>query len=109
MPERVAAYNKDVKLIVMLCDPIRRSLSHYLHAITLIEARIEGEQMGKKEFVPRAPGAFRTFVYNSSSFADVADAGIDEIFKKRPDAKAAVNNMADDFTDHNLIREAIYE
>ena len=41
MPDRILAYNSSIKLVTMLCDPIHRTLSHYLHAKTLIAARLK--------------------------------------------------------------------
>ena len=32
IPPRVYAYNPDVKIISILCEPSHRTLSHYLHA-----------------------------------------------------------------------------
>ena len=41
MPPRVFAYNPEVKIIVILCEPTHRTLSHYLHAKAMIEKQEE--------------------------------------------------------------------
>ena len=105
MPERVAAYNSTIKLVVMLCEPIRRSLSHYLHAKTLIADRLSG----KHTKVNRKPGIYRSFVYNASSFAEVIDAAIDDIFKDNAQVKNALHDMSVEFTAHKELRRSLYQ
>lgn len=107
MPERVLAYNSTIKLIVMLCEPVHRSLSHYLHAKTMIAGRISGHPFGKAD--KQRTGALRGFVYNASSFADVVDAAIDEIFKADPLIRDAIHNMSVEFNQHTLLRQRLYE
>ena len=50
MPDRILAYNSSIKLVTMLCDPIHRTLSHYLHAKTLIAARIKSLPQDQERF-----------------------------------------------------------
>ena len=35
VPERIKQMNQDVKIIAILCDPVRRAYSHFLHAIVV--------------------------------------------------------------------------
>ena len=106
MPERVAAYNSTIKLVVMLCEPIRRSLSHYLHAKTLIAERLNSNKHTK---VSRKPGIYRSFVYNASSFAEVIDAAIDDIFKDNTAVRNALHDMSVEFTAHKELRKTLYQ
>ena len=39
VPERIKQMNQDVKIIAILCDPVRRAYSHFLHAIVVQVSR----------------------------------------------------------------------
>lgn len=41
IPPRVYAYNPNVKIIVILCEPAHRTLSHYLHAKAMMKSQEE--------------------------------------------------------------------
>jgi len=45
VPERIRQMNQDVKIISILCDPVRRAYSHFLHAIVVQKNADNGNAM----------------------------------------------------------------
>ena len=91
----------------MLCEPIHRSLSHYLHAVTLMGEHIA--EMGDAYHRGNGFGMARSMVYNSSSFSEVIDIAIERIFAENSEVKNAIHNMSVEFNMHQELRQTLYQ
>ena len=109
IPERIYNYNPDVKLIFVLCEPLHRTLSHYLHAVFLsqvkdnkklaAESKVQVDQSGAPE---------RSFFKKMNSYNEVIQDGLDILLEANEDLADKVNNIDREFTEYKELREVIY-
>lgn len=101
IPARVNAYDPDVKIISILCEPTHRTLSHYLHA----KAMMTKQEMEDQN---RHFNQARKSLYNSDNFEEVIESAIDEIFAQDEFVRNAVLDMKNEFRAHQATRAAFY-
>merc|ERR1712127_1132145 len=99
IPPRVYAYNPDVKIISILCEPSHRTLSHYLHAKAMMT--IQEMAHTNRHFNPS-----RASLYHSDNFEEVIESAINEVFEQDEFVKNAVLDMKNEFRAHQATRAA---
>jgi len=109
IPERIYKYNPDAKLIFVLCEPLHRTLSHYLHAVFLSQIKdnkklaAENKVQIDQSFTPE-----RSFFAKMNSYNEVIQDGLDVLLEANEDLADKVNNVDREFTEYKELREAIY-
>lgn len=96
IPPRIHAYNPDAKLIMLLCEPVHRTLSHYLHALFLSDVNKAQNK------------TTRRFYSKFESYNNVIDQGLDEIFKDNQGLLTDLRDVAKPFNRHRELRETMY-
>jgi len=96
IPQRIYKYYSDVKLVMLLCEPEHRTLSHYLHATWLNEYGDRKDKNGK------AP------INHMDNYENTMNEGLKIILEDEPELHMALNNTKAKFTRYIELREAVY-
>lgn len=109
IPERIYKYNPDAKLIFVLCEPLHRTLSHYLHAVFLSQIRDDKKLAAENKVQVDQSGApERSFFKKMNSYNEVIQDGLDIMLEANEDLADKVNNVDREFTEYKELREVIY-
>lgn len=108
IPERIYNYYPNVKLIFVLCEPLHRTLSHYLHAVFLSQIRQNKDLAEENQITLSEDAPQRAFFAKMGAYNDVIQDGLDVIFENEPKLYDKLNDLQNEFQDYKELREAIY-
>ena len=109
IPERIYHYNPDVKLIFVLCEPLHRTLSHYLHAVFLSQIRDNKKLAAENKIhIDNSVSPERAFFSKMNSYNEVIQDGLDILLEADENLADMVNNVDREFTEFKELREVIY-
>ena len=108
IPERIYKYMPNVKLIFVLCEPLHRTLSHYLHAVFLSEIKNNKKMAQENKIQVTGEGPDRAFFAKMSSYNEVIQDGLDILFENDTDLGDLLNNVDREFNEYKELRESLY-
>ena len=91
IPERIFNYYPDVKVIMLLCEPEHRTLSHFLHAVSLRDIHFNHAYLNK-----------------FGSYSDVINDGFSTMLTDYPDLLSDLSDISKTFTRFTDLRDAVY-
>lgn len=91
IPERIYNYYPDVKVIMLLCEPEHRTLSHFLHAVSLRDSHYNHAYLDK-----------------FGSYSDVINDGFNTMLTDYPEILSDLSDLSKPFTRFADLRDAVY-
>ena len=91
IPERIYNYYPDVKVIMLLCEPEHRTLSHFLHAVSLRDIHFNHAYLDK-----------------FGSYSDVINDGFNTMLTDYPEILSDLSDISKPFTRFADLRDAVY-
>ena len=91
IPERIYNYYPDVKVIMLLCEPEHRTLSHFLHAVSLRDIHFNHAYLNK-----------------FGSYSDVINDGFNTMLTDYPEILSDLSDISKPFTRFADLRDAVY-
>jgi hypothetical protein len=98
----------NVKLIFVLCEPLHRTLSHYLHAVFLSEIKNNKKMAAENKINVDNEGPDRAFFAKMSSYNEVIQDGLDILFENDTELGDMLNDVDRQFNEYKELRESLY-